>query len=180
MLITDWLNSLLHMPTYLGSWRSKRLLRKVLCSQRPLCFQLSMCMCIQDLFPIWHIVLFCHLQEISDSEIIELFHSSLGRMTVIRQVFPLWRDSNANCMWNNHRISSRLCDPQEGYVQSLEVSKNMAKLHPSQREIMTTPSHNVDISMSLKENSFLNLARLDLELGCWKAIRRSIFICNQN
>ncbi|XP_048102525.1 glutamate receptor ionotropic, delta-1 isoform X2 [Alosa alosa] len=61
-------------------------------------------------------------EEISDAEIMELSHSSLGRMTVIRQVFPLWKDSNANCMWNNHRISSRLCDPQEGYVQSLEAS----------------------------------------------------------
>ncbi|XP_012693184.2 glutamate receptor ionotropic, delta-1 [Clupea harengus] len=61
-------------------------------------------------------------EEISDAEIMELTHSSLGRMTVIRQVFPQWRDSNANCMWNNHRISSRLCEPQEGYVQSLESS----------------------------------------------------------
>ncbi|MEQ2276627.1 Glutamate receptor ionotropic, delta-1 [Xenotaenia resolanae] len=52
----------------------------------------------------------------------ELIHSSLGRMTIIRQVFPLWRDTNVRCMRNNHRISSLLCDPQEGYLQSLEVS----------------------------------------------------------
>jgi glutamate receptor delta-1 subunit len=52
----------------------------------------------------------------------ELVHSSLGRMTVIRQIFPLWRDTNIRCMRNNHRISSLLCDPQEGYLQSLEVS----------------------------------------------------------
>ncbi|KAJ8360156.1 hypothetical protein SKAU_G00166810 [Synaphobranchus kaupii] len=61
-------------------------------------------------------------QEISDTEILELAHSALGRMTVIRQIFPLWRDSNVRCMRNNHRISSLLCDPQEGYLQSLEVS----------------------------------------------------------
>ncbi|CAB1311933.1 unnamed protein product, partial [Coregonus sp. 'balchen'] len=60
--------------------------------------------------------------EISDTEIMELAHSALGRMTVIRQIFPLWRDSSVRCMRNNHRISSLLCDPQEGYLQSLEVS----------------------------------------------------------
>ncbi|XP_028825440.1 glutamate receptor ionotropic, delta-1 isoform X2 [Denticeps clupeoides] len=61
-------------------------------------------------------------EEISDTEIMELSHSALGRMTVIRQIFPLWKDSSASCMRNNHRISSLLCDPQEGYLQSLEVS----------------------------------------------------------
>uniref|UniRef100_A0A8C7TMJ1 Glutamate receptor n=1 Tax=Oncorhynchus mykiss TaxID=8022 RepID=A0A8C7TMJ1_ONCMY len=61
-------------------------------------------------------------EEVSDTEIMELVHSSLGRMTVIRQIFPLWRDTNIRCMRNNHRISSLLCDPQEGYLQSLEVS----------------------------------------------------------
>jgi len=62
----------------------------------------------------------CH-QEVSDAEIMELVHSALGRMTVIRQIFPLWRDTNVRCMRNNHRISSLLCDPQDGYLQSLEV-----------------------------------------------------------
>ncbi|TMS22035.1 Glutamate receptor ionotropic, delta-1, partial [Larimichthys crocea] len=61
-------------------------------------------------------------EEISDTEILELTHSALGRMTVIRQIFPLWRDSSSRCMRHNHRISSLLCDPQEGYLQNLEVS----------------------------------------------------------
>ncbi|XP_076834817.1 glutamate receptor ionotropic, delta-1 isoform X2 [Brachyhypopomus gauderio] len=61
-------------------------------------------------------------EEVSDTEILELVHSSLGRMTVIRQIFPLWRDSNVRCVRNNHRVSSLLCDPQEGYLQALEVS----------------------------------------------------------
>ncbi|XP_029383495.1 glutamate receptor ionotropic, delta-1-like [Echeneis naucrates] len=61
-------------------------------------------------------------EEISDTEILELTHSALGRMTVIRQIFPLWKDSNTRCMRHNHRISSLLCDPQEGYLQNLEVS----------------------------------------------------------
>uniref|UniRef100_A0A8D3CZG4 Glutamate receptor n=1 Tax=Scophthalmus maximus TaxID=52904 RepID=A0A8D3CZG4_SCOMX len=61
-------------------------------------------------------------EEISDTEILELTHSALGRMTVIRQIFPLWRESSSRCMRQNHRISSLLCDPQEGYLQNLEVS----------------------------------------------------------
>uniref|UniRef100_A0A667XEJ2 Glutamate receptor n=1 Tax=Myripristis murdjan TaxID=586833 RepID=A0A667XEJ2_9TELE len=61
-------------------------------------------------------------EEISDSEILELTQSALGRMTVIRQIFPVWKDSSSRCMRHNHRISSLLCDPQEGYLQNLEVS----------------------------------------------------------
>ncbi|XP_046886084.1 glutamate receptor ionotropic, delta-1-like [Hypomesus transpacificus] len=60
--------------------------------------------------------------EVSDTEILEMVHSALGRMTVIRQIFPMWKDTNVRCVRNNHRISSLLCDPQEGYLQSLEVS----------------------------------------------------------
>lgn len=61
-------------------------------------------------------------EEISDAEIVELVHSALGRMTVIRQIFPSTRDNSLRCMRNNHRISSLLCDPQEGYLQMLQVS----------------------------------------------------------
>ncbi|XP_065602855.1 glutamate receptor ionotropic, delta-1 isoform X2 [Cyrtonyx montezumae] len=61
-------------------------------------------------------------EEITDNEILELVHSALGRMTVIRQIFPLSKDNNQRCMRNNHRISSLLCDPQEGYLQMLQVS----------------------------------------------------------
>ncbi|XP_057682965.1 glutamate receptor ionotropic, delta-1-like isoform X1 [Corythoichthys intestinalis] len=61
-------------------------------------------------------------EEISDTEILELTHSALGRMTVVRQIFPLWKDSGARCVRHNHRISSLLCDPQEGYLHNLEVS----------------------------------------------------------
>ncbi|CAL8258894.1 unnamed protein product [Arctogadus glacialis] len=61
--------------------------------------------------------------EISDTEILELTHSALGRMTVARQIFPVVKDSPLRCIrHNNHRISSLLCDPQEGYLKNLEVS----------------------------------------------------------
>ncbi|TRY96316.1 hypothetical protein DNTS_011819 [Danionella cerebrum] len=68
------------------------------------------------------------VQEVSDMEIMELVHSTLGRMTVIRQIFPLWRDTNIRCMRNNHRISTLLCDPQEGYLQSLERQQIQPKV----------------------------------------------------
>uniref|UniRef100_A0A8C4ZLL4 Glutamate receptor n=1 Tax=Gadus morhua TaxID=8049 RepID=A0A8C4ZLL4_GADMO len=62
-------------------------------------------------------------EEISDTEILELTHSALGRMTVARQIFPVVKDSPLRCIrHNNHRISSLLCDPQEGYLKNLEVS----------------------------------------------------------
>uniref|UniRef100_A0A8C6UK38 Glutamate receptor n=1 Tax=Neogobius melanostomus TaxID=47308 RepID=A0A8C6UK38_9GOBI len=61
-------------------------------------------------------------EEISDGEILELTHSALGRMTVIRQIFPQWRDASSRCVRQSHRISSLLCDPQEGYLQNLQVS----------------------------------------------------------
>lgn len=40
---------------------------------------------------------------------------------MVRQIFPSAKD-NQKCMRNNHRISSLLCDPQEGYLQMLQVS----------------------------------------------------------
>ncbi|XP_045426665.1 glutamate receptor ionotropic, delta-1 isoform X2 [Pipistrellus kuhlii] len=60
-------------------------------------------------------------EEISDPEILDLVHSALGRMTVVRQIFPAAKD-NQKCTRNNHRISSLLCDPQEGYLQMLQIS----------------------------------------------------------
>ena len=84
------------------------------------------------------------LQEISDTEILELTHSALGRMTVIRQIFPLWRDSSTRCMRHNHRISSLLCDPQEGYLQNLEVTHS--SLTSASREHWLTRSRSQSLA----------------------------------
>lgn len=75
-------------------------------------------------------------QEISDPEILDLVHSALGRMTVVRQIFPSAKD-NQKCMRNNHRISSLLCDPQEGYLQMLQVSASL--LSSLQKEVSPVP-----------------------------------------
>ncbi|XP_049614591.1 glutamate receptor ionotropic, delta-1 isoform X4 [Syngnathus scovelli] len=61
-------------------------------------------------------------EEISDAEVLELTDGAPGRMTVVRQIFPLWKDGGARCVRHNHRISSLLCDPREGYLHNLEVS----------------------------------------------------------
>ncbi|KAM9326965.1 glutamate receptor ionotropic, delta-1 [Gastrophryne carolinensis] len=60
-------------------------------------------------------------EEINDAEIVELVHSALGRITVIRQIFPSPKE-NIRCTSNNHRVASLPCDPQEGYLQMLQVS----------------------------------------------------------
>lgn len=56
-------------------------------------------------------------------------------MTVVRQIFPSAKD-NQKCMRNNHRISSLLCDPQEGYLQMLQVSA----LRPSSLQKGVSPA----------------------------------------
>ncbi|KAM9772700.1 glutamate receptor ionotropic, delta-1-like isoform 1-T1 [Syngnathus typhle] len=61
-------------------------------------------------------------EEISDAEVLELTDGAPGRMTVVRQIFPLWKDGGARCVRHNHRISSLLCNPREGYLHNLEVS----------------------------------------------------------
>ncbi|XP_061565198.1 LOW QUALITY PROTEIN: glutamate receptor ionotropic, delta-1 [Cololabis saira] len=91
-------------------------------------------------------------EEISDSEILELTHSALGRMTVIRQIFPMWKDSSTRCIRQNHRISSLLCDPQEGYLQNLE--------YQIRADIF------ISESASVREGSFQDLARqIDVDYG---------------
>ncbi|CAL1599541.1 unnamed protein product [Knipowitschia caucasica] len=59
-------------------------------------------------------------EEVSDGEVLELSHSALGRVSFIRQILPQWSDSS--CVRHTHKISSLLCDPQEGYLQNLELS----------------------------------------------------------
>ncbi|KAK3538010.1 hypothetical protein QTP70_027330 [Hemibagrus guttatus] len=61
-------------------------------------------------------------EEVSDADIMDLVHTSLGRLTVIRQIFPEWRNNNAQCRRKNQRVKSLLCEPQEEYLHSLEVS----------------------------------------------------------
>ncbi|XP_062861752.1 glutamate receptor ionotropic, delta-1-like [Trichomycterus rosablanca] len=61
-------------------------------------------------------------EEVSDADIMDLVHTSLGRLTVIRQIFSGWKNSVSHCRRNNQRAKSLLCQPQEEYLHNLQVS----------------------------------------------------------
>lgn len=63
---------------------------------------------------------FC-LQEISDLDVQELVVKSIGRLTLIRQTFPLPQNASQQCVRNNHRINNSLCNPKDPKAQTLEV-----------------------------------------------------------
>lgn len=51
----------------------------------------------------------------------ELVRRSIGRLTIIRQTFPVPQNISQRCFRGNHRISSSLCDPKDPFSQSMEV-----------------------------------------------------------
>ncbi|RLW00858.1 hypothetical protein DV515_00008461 [Chloebia gouldiae] len=62
------------------------------------------------------------LQEINDVDVQELVRRSIGRLTIIRQTFPVPQNISQRCFRGNHRISSSLCDPKDPFSQSMEIS----------------------------------------------------------
>lgn len=60
-------------------------------------------------------------QEINDVDVQELVRRSIGRLTIIRQTFPVPQNISQRCFRGNHRISSSLCDPKDPFSQSMEV-----------------------------------------------------------
>ncbi|NXD40671.1 GRID2 protein, partial [Copsychus sechellarum] len=61
-------------------------------------------------------------EEISDVDVQELVRRSIGRLTIIRQTFPVPQNISQRCFRGNHRISSSLCDPKDPFSQSMEIS----------------------------------------------------------
>ncbi|XP_026855587.2 glutamate receptor ionotropic, delta-2 [Electrophorus electricus] len=61
-------------------------------------------------------------EEISDLDLHELVMKSIGRLTLIRQTFPLPQNSSQRCVRNNHRINNSLCDPKDSKAQTLEIT----------------------------------------------------------
>ena len=51
----------------------------------------------------------------------ELVRRSIGRLTIIRQTFPVPQTISQRCFRGNHRISSTLCDPKDPFAQNMEV-----------------------------------------------------------
>ncbi|KAB0405223.1 hypothetical protein E2I00_005122 [Balaenoptera physalus] len=60
-------------------------------------------------------------EEISDVDVQELVRRSIGRLTIIRQTFPVPQNISQRCFRGNHRISSTLCDPKDPFAQNMEV-----------------------------------------------------------
>ncbi|KAL6045238.1 hypothetical protein STEG23_009530, partial [Scotinomys teguina] len=60
--------------------------------------------------------------EINDVDVQELVRRSIGRLTIIRQTFPVPQNISQRCFRGNHRISSTLCDPKDPFAQNMEIS----------------------------------------------------------
>lgn len=66
--------------------------------------------------------LFSPSQEITDYDLQELVMKSIGRLTLVRQTFPMPQNTTQRCVKHNHRINTSLCDPKNAKAQQLEVS----------------------------------------------------------
>ncbi|XP_072120549.1 glutamate receptor ionotropic, delta-2-like [Mobula birostris] len=61
-------------------------------------------------------------EEINDADIRELARRLTGRLTVIRQTFPLSESKSQYCLRSNHRFSSVMCNPKDPFTQHMEIS----------------------------------------------------------
>ncbi|XP_067902088.1 glutamate receptor ionotropic, delta-2 isoform X2 [Heterodontus francisci] len=61
-------------------------------------------------------------QELSDDDVEELVRRSIGRLTIIRQTFPLSLNTTQSCFRGKHRISPSLCDPKDPYKNNMEIT----------------------------------------------------------
>uniref|UniRef100_A0A674PH72 Glutamate receptor n=1 Tax=Takifugu rubripes TaxID=31033 RepID=A0A674PH72_TAKRU len=61
-------------------------------------------------------------EEISDYDLQELVMKSIGRLTVVRQTFPMPQNTTQRCVKHNHRINTSLCDPKNAKAQQLEIT----------------------------------------------------------
>ncbi|KAM8760629.1 glutamate receptor ionotropic, delta-2 isoform 3-T3 [Acanthopagrus schlegelii] len=61
-------------------------------------------------------------EEISDYDLQELVMKSIGRLTLVRQTFPMPQNTTQRCVKHNHRINNSLCDPKNPRSQQLEIT----------------------------------------------------------
>ncbi|XP_063050285.1 glutamate receptor ionotropic, delta-2 [Engraulis encrasicolus] len=61
-------------------------------------------------------------EELSDMDVQELVMKSIGRLTMIRQTFPMPQNTTQRCVRSNHRINNSLCDPKDPKAQTLEIT----------------------------------------------------------
>ncbi|XP_070690313.1 glutamate receptor ionotropic, delta-2 [Pempheris klunzingeri] len=61
-------------------------------------------------------------EEITDYDLQELVMKSIGRLTLVRQTFPMPQNTTQRCVKHNHRINTSLCDPKNPKAQQLEIT----------------------------------------------------------
>ncbi|KAF1389257.1 hypothetical protein PFLUV_G00071570 [Perca fluviatilis] len=61
-------------------------------------------------------------EEISDYDLQELVMKSIGRLTLVRQTFPMPQNTTQRCVKHNHRINTSLCDPKNPKSHQLEIT----------------------------------------------------------
>ncbi|XP_072289410.1 glutamate receptor ionotropic, delta-2 isoform X2 [Eucyclogobius newberryi] len=61
-------------------------------------------------------------EEISDYDLQELVMKSIGRLTLVRQTFPMPQNTTQRCVKHNHRINTSICDPKNPRSQQLEIT----------------------------------------------------------
>ncbi|XP_033891035.1 glutamate receptor ionotropic, delta-2-like [Acipenser ruthenus] len=61
-------------------------------------------------------------EEVTDLDVQELVRRSIGRLTIIRQTFPMPQNTSQRCNQGNHRISTSLCDQKDPYAQNMEIT----------------------------------------------------------
>uniref|UniRef100_A0A8B9HBR3 Glutamate receptor n=1 Tax=Astyanax mexicanus TaxID=7994 RepID=A0A8B9HBR3_ASTMX len=71
---------------------------------------------------ITHVVKTAVINEISDMDVQELVMKSIGRLTLIRQTFPMPQNTSQRCVRHNHRINNSLCDPKDPKAHTLEIT----------------------------------------------------------
>ncbi|KAJ4942459.1 hypothetical protein JOQ06_012325 [Pogonophryne albipinna] len=61
-------------------------------------------------------------EEISDYDLQDLVMKSIGRLTLVRQTFPMPQNASQRCVKHNHRINNSLCDPKNPRSHQLEIT----------------------------------------------------------
>uniref|UniRef100_A0A4W3GFG5 Glutamate receptor n=1 Tax=Callorhinchus milii TaxID=7868 RepID=A0A4W3GFG5_CALMI len=61
-------------------------------------------------------------EEINDADVRELGRRLTGRLTVIRQTFPMSESKSQYCLSQRHRFSSAMCNPKDPFTQHMEIS----------------------------------------------------------
>lgn len=103
------------------------------CSPR-LCFFFFNILIIGD--PDHCLLLFSSFQGISDYDLQELVMKSIGRLTLVRQTFPMPQNTTQRCVKHNHRINTSLCDPKNSKAQQLEVSFSVRSVSFNNKKLL--------------------------------------------